>query len=157
MTAIQSVMGRQSLVTMRRAFVAQPGEACVGVVATDSFRKVMFMAWQVVPRRADAAEAEAHAAMVARKGDHRIGLCLLKEDWSERGFIIAEARKQLRMLVESPAPPRCLLQSIATECEGRRGHDWHPGLRCRLFQSITMEAGAPIHNHAPATPPDPVV
>lgn len=95
------------------SFVAQTGQADVGVVARNSQGKVVFAAWEELIRCSDAAEEEASACMIGLRiavqrtpgkviletDCSRVAHAMQSEvDWSELGFIIGEAREYMKLL-----------------------------------------------------------
>nr|CAB3480473.1 unnamed protein product [Digitaria exilis] len=97
------------------SFVAQTGQAGVGVVARNSQGKVIFTAWQELTRCSDAAEADANACtnglrlavqlspgkVILETDCVRIARALQAEvDRSELAFIIGEAQEYMKLLEE---------------------------------------------------------
>jgi ribonuclease HI len=97
------------------SFLQETGAAGLGVIARDSSGGVLFTAWRTIHRCADAAEAEAIAcaeglALAVRYSPGSIILesdCARlvktlqeKEDRSEIGFIVADAKKQAQLLAD---------------------------------------------------------
>lgn len=97
------------------SFVQATGEAGIGIVARNSSGEVVFSAWKVLFRCADAAEAEARACVegirftaqwtpgrvIVESDCSRVVHAICRgEDRSDIGFIVAEARELAQLLLE---------------------------------------------------------
>lgn len=100
---------------MDGSFVERTGTAGVGVVARDSTGQIIFTAWRVLLRCADATEAEARALVegIRLAAQWSPGRVIFESDCgravhavqkggdrSEIGFIIMEAREMIQLLVD---------------------------------------------------------
>jgi ribonuclease HI len=97
------------------SFLPETGDAGVSVIARDSRGRILFSAWSVLRRCAGVVEAEAQACIEGLRLATRLtpGMIILesdcahlvkslkgKEDRSEIGFVVAEAKELLQVLVE---------------------------------------------------------
>lgn len=97
------------------SFVTETGNAGVGVVARNALGQVVFTAWKVLFRCADAAEAEAwpcvegirfasqwaFGPVIVESDCARIVHALQRDmDRSDIGFIVSEAKELTKLLVE---------------------------------------------------------